>query len=215
LLKVWDDATAALSVAALAIAFIPGLDALDLVLAPVVAGMSALSTVGHLYEAADGKEKLTKGKVVMDVISFLPAGRVLGKLAKVNPKAFENLPGIVKRFSSYTDARRVTGILSSKGIKVAGRVVYRVHVVPKVVSGSEPLVKTLLAVKGLQLSVKAYQSVTDLIDDAHKVDSSLFGDSHKADTPTQRGDDTPITTLQIQPTPPMAPMQGSSLQVQG
>jgi len=163
----WDQALGRLSLLALAIAPIPGLDALDAPLAALIGGMAAISAVGHLYRAANGKESLLHAGVA--VLEAVPVGRALGTLSHTDAAAFENLPGIVKRLSSFDNATHAKGVLSSRGIRIFGQVIYRVHVVPKPV-GSVLVTRSLLVAKATQIVARqADKADTDL----HHVESTL------------------------------------------
>lgn len=144
----WDQALGRLSLVALAIAPIPGLDVLDAPLGALIGTMAAVSAVGHLYRAANGQESLLHAGVA--VLEAVPIGRALGTLSHTDAAAFGNLPGIAKRLASFDDARQAKGMLSSHGIRVFGRVIYRVHVVPKPI-GSVLVTRSLLVAKATQI----------------------------------------------------------------
>jgi hypothetical protein len=144
----WDQALGRLSLVALAIAPIPFLDFLDAPLGVVIGTMAAISAVGHLYRAANGKESMLHAGVA--VLEAIPIGRALGTLSHTDAAAFENLPGIAKRLASFEDARYAKGLMSSRGVKLFGRVVYRVHVVARPV-GPVLVTRSLLVGKATQI----------------------------------------------------------------
>ncbi|HEY0248960.1 MAG TPA: hypothetical protein VGC45_11935 [Gryllotalpicola sp.] len=77
LLSALDIATQVLGVIALVIAFIPGIDLADLGIGPVLAGLTALDTAGHLAQDAargDGKKAVFDG--VVGAISIFGGGAV-------------------------------------------------------------------------------------------------------------------------------------------
>jgi hypothetical protein len=160
LLDSWDQALGRLSLLALAIAPIPGLDVLDAPLSAVIGTMAAISAVGHLYRAANGQESLLHAGVA--VLEAVPVGRALGTLSHTDAAAFDNLPGIAKRLASFDNASYSKGFLSSHGIHAFGRVIYRVHVVPKPI-GSVLVTRPLLVAKATQIVARTIDKAdTDL-----------------------------------------------------
>lgn len=163
----WDQAIGRLSVLALAIAPIPGVDALEVPLGALIGTMAAVSAVGHLYRAANGQESLLHAGVA--VLQAVPVGRALGALSHTKAGAFENLPGIVKRLASFDDARHSTSLLSSSGIRLFGQVVYRVHVVPKPI-GSAVVTRSLLVARATQIVARQVDKADA---DLHRVETAL------------------------------------------
>lgn len=205
LLKAWDDASSVLSVLALIGAPIPGLDL-------VLIGLAAVSLLGHVYLAESGKEPWNKGAILSDALGLVPAGRILGKLAKVKPGEFDNVPGTVKRLAYFDDTRTAPGGLSPSGFRLGGTVLFRIHAVPKLASGSEGVFRTLLVVNGLQRSVGIARSPSDVRDSLHVYQDIRALTDQTTGPPVQHP--VSVTTFQLPVTAPIQ-LQGSAVTIQG
>ena len=204
-----DTLSTELSVLALALCWVPIAGQILAGAALVVAGLDAL---GHAYRALNNQEGW--GDTAWAAVGFIPAGRILGKLAKVKPKEFDSTLGAVKRLVWTKNASRATHWFSSHGIRIFGHTVHRVHTVPRSVSVPISIERTVLSVKIAQDVAEDYHHLDDV---RVRVLKSIFGDPSD---PARDGDGPPMTVVQIQggsAAQGSAPdvMQSSTTRIQG
>lgn len=188
LLSSWDKVAGMVGALALVCAPIPVVgEIVTPVLGVASTAMAVVSLVGHAYEAANGNQSW--GSLAIEGVLLLPFGRVLGRMAKSDPGAFDNLPGIVKRLGWFDDARHAKSVFSSQGIKIIGSYRYRVHVVPKQVSGPPSVYKTLLVLKGGQRVLEKYDDVKDGVESINDLRGDVQGGPHHPATPSSPDDE--------------------------